>query len=536
MPEASVPEKRGIVAGPKFNRWLVPPAALAVHLCLGMAYGFSVFWLPLSHAIGGSEPVECPADASALAFLVATDCDWLVSDLTWIFTIFIVFLGVSAAIWGGWVERAGPRRAGFLSAYLWSGGLMIGAAGVYFHQLWVLWLGTGVIGGFGLGLGYLSPISTLIKWFPDRRGMAIGLAVMGFGGGPVIGAPLAEWLMEKFGHGRDSGLWQTFLAMGVLYFLVMVHAALAYRIPAPGWRPAPGLRPSGEDGAKAEGENVHVRNAHKTVAFWAVWLVLCMNVAAGIGVLSMASPMMQEIFGGALVGHPELSFDNLNDNQLEAVAAVAAGFAGLLALFNIGGRFFWATLSDVLGRRATYTIFFVLGAALYTSAPWAAHSGNKVAFALFFCAIMSMYGGGFGAVAAYAADLFGTRYVGAIHGRLLTAWSTAGIIGPVLVSYLREAAIAHGVPRQATYDETLYLLAALQVVGLLANAFVRPVPAKWFEPAPVQHRRGFGTKMALSGTYEGRVTVWVVLAWVSVGVPMLWGLSIIATQVTVLFR
>jgi MFS family permease len=502
-----------------------------------MAYGFSVFWLPLSRAVGGSEPLECRPHATPFAFLFEADCDWLVSDLNWVFTLFIVFLGVSAAIWGGWVEQAGPRKAGLLSAVLWSGGLLAGALGIYLHQLWLLWLGTGVIGGFGLGLGYLSPISTLIKWFPDRRGMAIGMAVMGFGGGPVIGAPMAQWLMERFASNGMPGIWQAFLAMGIVYFVVMTVGALCYRVPAPGWQPAQGTRPAGERGTVAAGDYVHVRDAHRTLAFWAVWVVLCMNVAAGIGVLSMASPMLQEIFGGTLVGHPELSFDNLNDNQLEAIAGVAAGFAGLLALFNIGGRFFWATLSDVLGRKATYYLFFLLGFGLYAAAPWAAHNGDKITFALIFCVILSMYGGGFGAIAAYAADLFGTRYVGAIHGRLLTAWSTAGIIGPVLVSYMRERAIADGIPRASVYDTTLYVLAGLQVVGLLANAFVRPVPWKWFDHDATEEEAERQSRVQVVGTYAaGRVTVWVVLAWAAVVAPMAWGISIIAAQVAVLFR
>ena len=516
-----------IVAGPGFNRWLVPPAALAIHLCLGMAYGFSVFWLPLSRAVGGEQPLECPADAGPLAFLFTTGCDWLVSDLNWIFTLFIVFLGIAAAIWGGWMERAGPRKAGLLSAILWSGGLLIGALGIFTHQLWILWLGTGVLGGIGLGLGYISPVSTLIKWFPDRRGMAIGMAVMGFGGGPLIGAPLAQKLMVYFDTSGSGGVWQTFVVMGLIYFVFMAGGALGYRVPAAGWQPAGWVRPATNANAMITSGQVHFKNAHKTLAFWAIWVVLCMNVSAGIGVLSMASPMLQEIFGGALVGHPDIAFTDLYDTQRASVAAVAAGFAGLLSLFNIGGRFFWATLSDMIGRKAIYFVFFPLGIAMYALAPWAAHTGNKVMFVGFFCVILSMYGGGFGTTPAYLADMFGTQFVGAIHGRLLTAWSTAGIIGPVLVSYMREAAIAAGVSRSSVYDKTLYLLAGMQVIGLVANSLVRPVADKWLmTDAEVAALRGPSTAAVVGTSQSSGLTVWVVLAWAAVGLPLLWGLAI----------
>ena len=524
-----------IVAGPRFNRWLVPPAALAIHLCLGMAYGFSVFWLPLSRAVGVTEPLECPVDASALSFLFATRCDWLVSDLNWIFSLFIVFLGVAAAVWGGWMERVGPRKAALLSAGLWSGGLLIGAVGIYVHQLWILWLGTGVFGGIGLGLGYISPVSTLIKWFPDRRGMAIGMAVMGFGGGPMIGAPLAQMLMEHFGKAGSAGVWQTFAVMGLIYFAFMVGGALGYRVPAPGWQPAGWVAPVRSADAMITSGQVHVRDAHKTVAFWAIWVVLCMNVSAGIGVLSMASPMLQEIFGGALVGHPKIAFNDLNDNQLDKVAAIAAGFAGLLSLFNIGGRFFWATLSDRIGRKGTYFVFFPLGIMLYALAPWAAHSGNKVLFAGCFCIILSMYGGGFGTTPAYVADMFGTRFVGAIHGRLLTAWSTAGIIGPVLVSYMRDAAIATGVARASVYDVTLYLLAGLQVIGLIANVMVRPVADKWFMPDAAVLATPNEPVVKLVGTHSASTfSLGVALAWAAVLVPMIWGVAMTFSKVVVL--
>jgi MFS family permease len=527
-----------IIAQAGYNRWLVPPAALAIHLCIGMAYGFSVFWLPLGHALNATgKPVACPAGSGIFNALFTTSCDWLVADLNWVFTLFIVVLGIAAAVWGGWVERAGPRKAGVIAAICWSGGLLLGAVGIIVHQLWILWLGTGVLGGIGLGLGYISPVSTLIKWFPDRRGMATGMAIMGFGGGAMIGAPLAQILMAHFRTDTSVGVWQTFVVLGVIYFVFMMGGAFGYRLPPAGWQPAGWTPPAQTLKPMITRGQVHLRDVHKTSAFWCVWLVLCMNVSAGIGVISMASPMLQEIFGGSLIGQPGVSFTALTDPQHQAIAAIAAGFAGLLSLFNIGGRFFWASLSDHIGRKATYFAFFLLGMAMYALAPWAAHAGSKVLFVGFFCIILSMYGGGFATVPAYLADMFGTPFVGAIHGRLLTAWSTAGIIGPVLVSYMREGAISAGVPRSSVYDVTLYLLAGLLAIGLVANLLVRPVAEKWFMPdaevTALQGASGGGSSVSSSATVS--LSPASALAWAAVGIPVLWGVWITLDKVRVLF-
>jgi MFS family permease len=535
-------DRSRIVAEPGFNRWLVPPAALAIHLCIGMAYGFSVFWLPLSRAIGSisgtGKPVACPAGSGIVNALFTTSCDWRVADLNWVFTLFIVVLGVAAAAWGGWLERAGPRKAGALAAVCWSGGLLLGAVGIVSHQLWILWLGTGVLGGIGLGLGYISPVSTLIKWFPDRRGMATGMAIMGFGGGAMIGAPLAQMLMTYFGTAGSPGVWQTFVVLALIYFVFMIGGAFGYRVPAPGWQPAGWTPPTPNVKAMTTHGQVRLSDAHKTAAFWCIWIVLCMNVSAGIGVLSMAAPMLQEIFGGSLLGQPGVSYTALNGAQHASVAAIAAGFTGLLSLFNIGGRLFWASLSDHIGRKATYFAFFLLGIAMYALAPWAAHSGNKILFVAFFCVILSMYGGGFATVPAYLADLFGTQFVGAIHGRLLTAWSAAGVIGPVLVGYMRETAIGAGVPRSSVYDVTLYLLAGLLVIGLVANLLVRPVAHKWFMPdsevSAMQVRPGAAS--IAQNAPGGSVSLVSGLAWVSVGIPILWGVWVTLDKVAVLFN
>ncbi|QWG24477.1 OFA family MFS transporter [Bradyrhizobium sediminis] len=521
-------DRERTIATAGFNRWLVPPAALCIHLCIGMAYGFSVFWLPLSRALGVDAPKSCP-DMSLMQELFTTTCDWRVASMGWMYTLFFVLLGVSAAIWGGWLERSGPRKAGFAAALCWVGGLLIGALGIYLHQLWLLWLGSGVIGGIGLGIGYISPVSTLVKWFPDRRGMATGMAIMGFGGGAMIGAPLADLLMNYFRTPASVGAWETFVAMAAIYFCFMTIGAFRYRIPPPGWRPD-GWTPPHQDNAMISQHNVHLDDAHKTRQFWMIWIVLCMNVSAGIGVIGMASPMLQEIFAGSLIDQPGVSFNALSVEQKAAIAVIAAGFTGLLSLFNIGGRFFWASLSDYIGRKNTYFAFFLLGIALYALAPTFANMGSILLFVAAFCIILSMYGGGFATVPAYLADMFGTQFVGAIHGRVLTAWSTAGIIGPVVVNYIREAQLTAGVPRDHLYNTTMYILCAMLIVGLVCNYLIRPVDAKWHMSAEavarLQTESAKSAAAAQPGSFgigKGGLDVEAALFWALVGVPLVWG-------------
>ncbi|MGP4802455.1 OFA family MFS transporter [Agrobacterium cavarae] len=520
-------DRERIIAEPGFNRWLVPPAALAIHLCIGMAYGFSVFWLPLSRALPATDS-SC-SSLTLIGALFTTACNWRVADLGWIYTLFFVLLGCSAAIWGGWLERVGPRKAGFVSACCWCGGILVAALGVMTHQLWLMWLGAGVIGGVGLGLGYISPVSTLIKWFPDRRGMATGMAIMGFGGGAMIGAPLANLLMGYFKTDTTVGVWQTFVVMALIYFVFMMAGAFGYRIPPAGWRPE-GWTPPAAKSAMITTRHVHLRDAHKTKQFWLIWAVLCLNVSAGIGVIGMASPMLQEIFAGSLIGQPGVAFADLDAAQKAQIAAIAAGFTGLLSLFNIGGRFFWASMSDKIGRKNTYFCFFILGIILYALAPTLALMGSKALFVLAFGIILSMYGGGFATIPAYLADIFGTQFVGAIHGRLLTAWATAGIVGPVVVNYIREAQIAAGVaPGPALYTSTMYILAGMLALGLIANAFVKPLSDKWFmsdeEVASLQAKTAAanagptGSFGIGKGGFDGKAA----LAWAAVGLPLLWG-------------
>jgi MFS family permease len=524
-------DKERTIAAPGFNRWLVPPAALAIHLCIGMAYGFSVFWLPLSKAIGLTAAQACAKDMSLLAELFASGCDWRISSLGWMYTLFFVLLGSSAALWGGWLERAGPRKAGVVSAVCWCGGLLISAFGVYTHQLWLMWLGSGVIGGIGLGLGYISPVSTLIKWFPDRRGMATGMAIMGFGGGAMIGSPLAAELMKGFASPTSVGVLQTFLVMAAIYFVFMMGGALGYRIPPSGWAPKGWTPPPPTTNAMITQRHVHVKKVWGIPQFWLVWLVLCMNVSAGIGVIGMASPMLQEVFGGNLIGVAK-KFGELDKSQLAAIAGVAAGFAALLSLFNIGGRFFWASLSDKLGRKLTYTVFFVLGGIMYASIPGSAMAGSKLLFVAAVCIILSMYGGGFATVPAYLGDLFGTQMVGAIHGRLLTAWATAGILGPVVVNYMREYQLGLGLPREQVYNQTMYILVGMLVIGLICNLLIRPVADKWFmteaelaEEKRLAHDRAIAAEVGtgVSGSTGVTSPLTIALAWAAVGIPLAWG-------------
>lgn len=432
------------VAGPGYSRWLVPPAALCIHLCIGQAYAFSVFNKPMSQLIGITDHVPG---------------DWSIPDLGWIFSLAIVFLGLSAAFLGRWVEAVGPRKAMFTSAGLFCGGLLIAGFGVSIHNLPIVFLGYGVIGGCGLGIGYISPVSTLIKWFPDRPGLATGTAIMGFGGGALIGAPLAVILMKHYSTATSVGVAPTMWTMAVLYFIFMLVGVFLVRVVAPGWKPAGFVVPTTPQKLVTT-RNVLVSEAIKTRQFWLLWGVLFLNVTAGIGVISQASLMIQEMFGVA--------------------AAAAAGFVGLLSLFNMFGRIIWASSSDYLGRKNTYFIIFALGAVLYALVPTFGHLLAIVPFVLAYGIILSMYGGGFATIPAYLRDLFGTAQVGAIHGVLLTAWSAAGVAGPVLVNYIREYQITHGVAKADAYSVTMYVMAALLVVGFICNYLVTPIDEKYY--------------------------------------------------------
>jgi len=438
---AGLLSKERIIAPPSFNRWLVPPASIAIHLCIGSVYAWGIFNPALMRALG----VVTPAAE-----------DWLLTQTNRTFTIAIVFLGLSAAIAGKWLEDVGPRKVGTVAATCWGGGFLLGGLGIYLHELWLVYLGYGVIGGCALGIGYISPVSTLMKWFPDRPGMATGMAIMGFGGGALIASPLSVWLMGKFASASDVGVLYTFITLGCVYFVFMMVGSLIVRVPAAGWKPE-GYVPPATASKLMTNNDVFVYQAVKTPQFWLIWIVLFCNTTAGIGVLGQASAMSQEMFPGHIT------------------AVAAAGLVGLMSLFNMGGRFSWASLSDFIGRKNTYFVYMTLGFALYVTVPYAGASGNVVLFVICFLVIVSMYGGGFSTVPAYLRDMFGTRYVGAIHGILLTAWSAAGIAGPVLINYIREYNVTHGVPKAQAYNTTMYIMAGLLVVGFLANLRVKAV-------------------------------------------------------------
>ena len=555
---AGMLSRERIIAPPDYNRWRVPVASVAIHLCIGSVYAWSIYNPPLIKIFG---VVTSAAD------------DWNLRQVVWVFTVAIVFLGLSAAIAGRWLEKVGPRMVGTVAACCWGGGYLVGSAGILTHQLWLLYLGYGVIGGCGLGLGYVSPVSTLIRWFPDRRGMAAGMAIMGFGGGAMIGAPMKEYFLKLFYRAPEylgptdavalvteggrrfaemsgvlrevvvagaadvrlmtvpgpegvyvvgtgaTGVAETFIAIGIIYLLVMLLASFSYRLPAPGWRPAGWQPPTEKDQHHLiSRHDVDIDQALKTPQFYQLWIVLCLNVTAGIGVLGVAKTMITEIFGTTLPQVVDTAF--------------AATYVVMISVFNMIGRFFWASSSDVIGRRNTYWIFFVLGILLYLSIPFTAQqvSANpRVVWLVYFYAatmiIFTMYGGGFATIPAYLADIFGTRYVGGIHGRLLTAWSTAGVLGPLAITSLRESSVNRAIedlmskigadtfaahfgapvtqldvlieqktvtiarlmeiappgtvdPTSSLYNTTMLLMAALLAVALVSNALMRPVDTR----------------------------------------------------------
>ena len=438
----SILDRSHTIAKPGFSRWMVPPAALCIHLCIGQAYAFSVFNLPMTKLIGITKS--------------APD-DWKLTDLGWIFSIAIFFLGASAAVLGRWVEEGGPRRAMFASALCFAGGFLVSAFGVSVHQLWIVYLGYGVLGGIGLGLGYISPVSTLIKWFPDRPGMATGMAIMGFGGAAMIAAPLSVWLMSVFSTPTHVGVAETFVVLGLVYACFMLVGAAIVRLPAPGWKPE-GFVASTQPKKLVTSNDVYVYQALKTPQFWLIWIVLCMNVTAGIGVLGQASAMSQEMFPGRVT------------------AAAAGGFVGLLSIFNMAGRFFWASTSDYIGRKNTYFIFFALGFVLYALVPY--FGGDRQSGAV--RPLLRHHSEHVRRRLRHRAGLSSRHVRHALRRRdprncSITAWSVAGVLGPVLVNYIRQYQIDSGVPKAQAYNVTMYIMAGLLVVGFIANFLIKAV-------------------------------------------------------------
>jgi len=558
--------KERIIAAPGYNRWRVPIASILIHLCIGSVYAWSIYNPHLTRING---------------VVTSAGDDWSLSEVVWVFTVAIVFLGLAAAFAGKWLEQVGPRMVGVVSACCWGGGYLIGAAGIMTHQLWLLYLGYGVIGGCGLGLGYVSPVSTLIRWFPDRRGMAAGMAIMGFGGGAMIGTPMKEYFIRLFyrapeylgtqsqvelvteagrrfsevggvlqevvivgsSEARDmtlpgpegvyvvgsgaTGVAEAFILIGLIYLTVMLIAAFSYRLPPQGWQPDGWQKPNEDTRRKLiTTANVDIDQALRTPQFYQLWIVLCLNVTAGIGVLGVARTMITEIFGTTLPQTVDTAF--------------AATYVVMISAFNMVGRFIWASASDYLGRRNTYWIFFLLGIALYLSIPFTAQqvsASPSIIWLVYFYAatmiIFTMYGGGFATIPAYLADIFGTRYVGGIHGRLLTAWSTAGLLGPLAITSLRQNSVTRAIndlvttidpqrfeehfgaplsqldalvaqnsvtiarlmeivppgisdPTSGLYNSTMILMAVLLAGALISNALMKPVDSRYHireEPA-----------------------------------------------------
>ena len=437
---ASVLDKSAIVAPKQFNRWLIPAAALAIHLCIGQVYAFSVFKIPLMSRFDVGEV-----------------------SVGWIFSVAIAMLGLSAAFGGTWVEKVGPRKSMLVAGAAWVVGFFVAAAGIATGQLWLVYFGYGFIGGIGLGIGYIAPVSTLMKWFPDRPGLATGLAIMGFGGGALIASPMSNSLMVLFGGGTETenlaaGLVPTFIVLATSYAVIIAAGAYVIRLPHPDWKP------EGWDPATAEAPpmqtnlNVSANQALKTPQFWFLWIILFTNVTAGIGILENAAPMIQDYF-------PTVT------------AAAAAGFVGILSLANMAGRFVWSTASDYIGRKNVYLLYLGVGVALYLLLALLGN-GSLILFIIAAIFILSFYGGGFSTMPAYLRDMFGYYQVGAIHGRILTAWAAAGIAGPLIVNSVVESQIAAGNEGPDLYTLSMFIMVGLLAVGLIANILMRPVAEK----------------------------------------------------------
>ena len=460
------------VAGPGYSRWLIPPAALAVHLCIGQVYATSVY----------KNALVAHFDSSLTA-------------VGWIFSLAIVMLGLSAAVMGTWVDRNGPRAAMFAAALFWSTGFLVGALGIATDQLWLVYLGYGVIGGIGLGIGYISPVSTLIKWFPDRPGLATGMAIMGFGGGALVASPVSTRLMALYDSSYDSGdpgsvasghaVAMLFVTLGLVYLAFMMFGAFTVRVPADDWLPA------GFDPAQVKGKamvttgSVSAANAVRTPQFYLLWLVLFCNVTAGIGILEQASPMIQDFF---------------REGSTSSVSAAAAGgFVGLLSIANMSGRFLWSTTSDAVGRKPIYMVYLGVGLGLYLLLATVGSSATAL-FVLLAAVIISFYGGGFATVPAYLRDLFGTYQVGAIHGRLLTAWAAAGVMGPLIVNAFLDAQGKPGELTAADYRPALLTMVGVLAVGFVANLLIRPVAERFHEPAEDARSAGDGHADEMEGS------------------------------------
>ncbi len=509
-------DRRHTIAPAGYNRWLIPPAALAIHLCIGQVYATSVYKTSL-----------------------VKNFDVSLTSVGIVFSLAIVMLGLSAAVLGTWVDTGGPRRAMVAAALAWSVGFLVGALGIATGQLWLLYLGYGVIGGIGLGIGYISPVSTLIKWFPDRPGLATGLAIMGFGGGALVASPVESKLLAFYDSGFDakdvtsvasgSAVASMFVTLGLVYLVVMLFGAWLIRVPADDWRPD-GFDPSTvKSKSMVTTASVSAANAVKTPQFWLLWAVLFCNVTAGIGILEQAAPMIQDFFrqGGSSSVDP----------------AAAAGFVGLLSICNMAGRFAWSSTSDVVGRKPIYMGYLGIGMVLYALLAITGHHSTAL-FVVFAGIIISFYGGGFATAPAYLRDLFGTFQVGAIHGRLLTAWSAAGVAGPLIVNGFLDA---EGTPGQLTYQAykpALLTMVGVLAVGFVANLLIRQVADRFHEPGREESQlteshaeTGGGAVATATRTATTTATrpVLLVVSWAIVGLPLMYGVFQTVVKVSSLF-
>jgi len=502
-------DRRHTVAPAGYNRWLIPPAALAVHLCIGQVYATSVYKTSMVDHF----------DASLTSVGI-------------IFSIAIVMLGLSAAVFGTWVEKQGPRKAMFVAACCWAAGFLIASAGIAGGQLWLVYLGYGVVGGIGLGIGYISPVSTLIKWFPDRPGLATGMAIMGFGGGAMVASPLSRQLLSAYDGSYDpsdpasiasgQSLTLLFVTLGIVYFVVMMVGVANVRVPPPGWAPE-GFDPDqASDSELVTDQHVSAANAVKTPQFWFLWVVLFCNVTAGIGILEQASPMVQDFF-------------REGDTSTVTVAA-AGGFVGILSLFNMAGRFVWSSTSDKIGRKPIYMLYLGGGIVLYTLLATLGETSTAL-FVLLAAIILSFYGGGFATVPAYLRDLFGVFQVGAIHGRLLTAWSAAGVAGPLIVNRVLDTQGEPGSLTSDDYRPALFTMVAVLAVGFVANLLIRPVAERFHESeeaveaaAPTVDPEDVPSDAAATGG-----SVRVLLSWGLVSALLAYGVILTITTAAKLF-
>lgn len=397
------------------NRWLIAASAVGIHLSIGSAYAWSVFTNPMVEQYG-----------------------WDTTQVSTAFSIAIFFLGMSAAFMGRFVERHGPRKSGMLSALFYSVGVAGSGIATMLESLPLLYLSYGVIGGIGLGIGYIAPVSTLVKWFPDRRGLATGLAIMGFGFAAMISGPLAAALIDSL------SIPLTFFILGAIYFIVMMASAQYLAPPPENWTPK-GFTEKQEKQARkipADLAQLTANEAIKTRRFWMLWFMMFINISCGIAILAVASPMAQELTG--------------------MTAIAAAAMVGTMGVFNGGGRLVWASFSDYIGRPNVYTTFFVIQIAAYLMIPFIS---NAIVFQILLFAIISCYGGGFASLPAYIGDIFGTKQLGAIHGYLLTSWAMAGIAGPIFLSLIYDTT--------NSYSLTMIIFSVLFIVALILSLWIR---------------------------------------------------------------